>query len=332
MLKRREFITGLGASLAPAAWPLAARAQPAERMRLVGILSVVGEDDSDFQERFAVFRQALEKAGWTEGRNLRFEQRSILADAERTRTSAAELVALALDVIVTNSNLATASASRQTKTIPIVFAVAGDPVGTGLVANMARPGGNVTGFAGYEFSLAGKWLELLKEVAPGVRRVAAIYSDGSGSTGLMRTAVKLAPSLGIQPTSIRAGDGSEIERAIDAFAAAPNSGMIVMPGPNTFVHRDRLIAAAARHRLPAIYASGRYYVTRGGLMTYAADTLDNYRRAAAYVDRILRGEKAGDLPVQAPTKYELVVNLKTAKALGLTIPESFLLRADEVIE
>ena len=332
-MKRRTFISIVGSmAAAPLLRPVAAHAQPAGRMRRIAILMSVGGDDPDQKHLVAAFQQELSRIGWVEGRNLQVERRDIRGDAERLRKHAAEVVAMVPDVIVTNSNLATSTVSKLTRTIPIVFATAGDPVGTGLVPNMARPGGNVTGFAGYEVAIAGKWLELLKEVAPSVTRVAMIYTPaGAGSVGLMSVASKLAPPFGIQPTSIPARDGPGLDRSIDAFAADGGNGMLVLPGPVTVAHRLRIIAAAARNRLPATYPR-RYDVPSGGLLAYGGNSLDSYRRAAGYVDRILKGEKPGDLPVQAPTKYNLVVNLKTAKALGLTIPESFLLRADEVIE
>jgi putative ABC transport system substrate-binding protein len=328
-MRRREFIKLVGGA---AAWPPAAQAQPATRRRLVAMLVSVGGDDPDQTALVAAFHEELTRIGWIDGRNMRFEQRDILGDFERLSKQAAEVVAMTPDVIVTNSNLGTSTVLKLTRTIPIVFATAGDPVGTGLVANMARPGGNVTGFVGYEVAIAGKWLELLQEVAPSVTRVAMIFTPGgAGSVGLMNVASKLAPSFGVQPTSIPAGDGPSLERAIDAFAADGGNGMLVLPGPSTVAHRVRIIAAAARNRLPATYPR-RYDVPSGGLLAYGGNSLDSYRRAAGYVDRILRGEKPGDLPVQAPTNYKLVVNLKTAKALGLKIPEAFLLRADEVIE
>jgi len=326
-MRRREFIALLSGA---AAWPLAARAQPADRVRLVGILTTV--DDTDSDELIAMFQQTLEKVGWTEGRNLRFEQRAMLGDVAQAQAQTKDLLALSPDVILTNSNLSTVAVARQTKTIPIVFATAGDPIGTGLVANMAHPGGNVTGFAAYEVAIAGKWLELLKEVAPHVRRVAVIYTpEGAGSVGLMRTAKALAPSLGMQTTSIPALDASEMDRAIDAFSLGDDGGIVVTPGPTTYLHRVRIVAAAARHRLPAIHP-GRDRVVAGGLMSYLADRFSQYQRAATYVDRILRGEKAGDLPVQLPSKFELVINLKAAKLIGIDIPPTLLTRADEVIE
>ena len=328
MLGRRGFITLLGGA---AAWPLAARAQQAP-MRQIGVLNTRNEEDPEFLTRFATFQEELQKAGWTEGRNLRFERRMSAIDPDSLRSHAAELAALSPDVIVTASNLATTIMSRQTRTIPIVFLTAGDPVGTGLVANMAHPGGNVTGFAGYEVSIAGKWLELLKETSPDITRAAAIYTEGgAGSQGLLHTVEVLAPSFGLRTTAIPAHDAAQIDRAIAAFAGEPNGGLIVLSGPSVSLHRRQITVAAARERLPAIYPF-RYEVAEGGLMSYGSDLSDLYRRAAGYVDRILRGEKPGDLPVQVPTRFELAINLKAAKAIGLAVPASLLARADEVIE
>jgi putative ABC transport system substrate-binding protein len=329
-MKRREFISLLGG--AAVAWPVAARAQQPQRIRTIGVLGTIAEDDPHWTARLMAFERELQRAGWSEGRNVRFERRSAPADSDRTRSHATELVALAPDVILTSSNIGTAILGGQTRTIPIVFVGTGEPVETGLVPNMARPGGNITGFALLELGIGGKWLELLKEIEPSLRRVAVIYTQGGpGSEGLLHTLDALAPSFGVNTTSIPARDASQLERAISAFSSEPNSGLIAVPGPAVLVHRAQIIAAAARHRLPAIYA-GSHHVTSGGLMSYGADLTDLYRRAAAYVDRILRGEKPGELPVQLPTKFELVINLKTAKALGLTVPRFLLARADEVIE
>jgi putative tryptophan/tyrosine transport system substrate-binding protein len=327
---RREFIAGLGGTVV--GWPLAARAQQPERVRRIGVLSTITDDDPESQDRFMAFQQELQKASWTDGRNVRFERRTASDAPDDIRAKAAELVALAPDVILTASNLATATLGRLTRTIPIVFATAGDPVGTGLVTNMARPGGNITGFATYELAIGGKWLELLKEIAPSLTRVGAIYTEGgAGSQGLLHTVEPLARSMGIRTTAIPARDARQIEGDIGAFSGEPNSGLITLSGASVTFFRKQIVDAAAQHRLPAIYFS-RYFVTSGGLMSYAADVADLYRLSAAYVDRILRGEKPGELPVQAPTKYELVVNLKTAKALGLTVPQTLLATADEVIE
>jgi putative tryptophan/tyrosine transport system substrate-binding protein len=324
-MRRREFIAGLGSA---AVWPLATRAQQSERMRRIGVFTILGDGPGPF----TAFQQELQKAGWIEGRNVRFERRSYPADLEAIRVQAAELVALAPDVILTSSNLATAAVGRQTRAIPIVFAGAGDPVGTGLVRNMARPGGNITGFLLYEVPIAGKLVELLKEIAPDLRRAAVVYTQGgAGSEGLRRIVESLAPSFGVRTSPIPALDPLQIERAISEFSGEPNGGVISLTGPGVVHHINQIIAVVARHRLPAIFA-GRYPVTQGGLMSYGADYADMFRRAASYVDRILRGENPGDLPVQAPTKYELVINLKTAKALGLTVPNTLLVSANEVIE
>jgi putative ABC transport system substrate-binding protein len=301
-------------------------------VRRIGILNTTLEDDPEWRARRSAFEQELGKMGWIEERNVRFERRWSSVDPSDIRAHAAELVASAPDVIVTSSNLATTIVGRQTRTIPIVFTTAGDPVGTGLVSSMARPGGNMTGFTRYEIAMGGKWLQLLKEIAPRINRVAVIYTPGgAGSEGLLHTIEVLAPSLGVHTTAIPARDPPQIEREISAFSADPDSGLISLTGPNVTIYREHILAAATRHRLPAIYP-GRYYVTNGGLMSYAADGIEVNRHAASYVDRILRGEKPGDLPVQFPTKFEMVVNRKTATALGLAIPPSILLRADEVIE
>jgi putative ABC transport system substrate-binding protein len=322
-MRRREFIAGLGGA---AAWPLAARAQQPGQMRRIAVLGFISDP-----EGFTAFQQHLQEMGWIEGRNVRFDPRSP-SRVEDIRVQAAELVASTPDVIVSTSNLATTILGQQTRVIPIVFAGAGDPVGTGLIANMARPGGNITGFLFYEVAIAGKSLQLLKEIAPGLSRVAVIYTQGgAGSEGLLHIIEALAPSLGVLTTSIPAQDALQTGRAIATFSTEPNSGVVVLTGPAVGAIRDQIVAAVSRNKLPAIYAS-RYSVTLGGLMSFGADPVDIYRRAASYVDRILKGEKPGDLPVQGPTKYELVINLKTAKALGLAVPQSILLRADEVIE
>jgi putative ABC transport system substrate-binding protein len=323
MIQRRDFITLLGGA---AAWPLEASAQQSDRVRRIGVLHTLGEDPQGFM----AFQQELQRMGWIEGRNVMFMRRYPALDA--IPVQAAELVASAPDVLLTTSNLATVTVGRQTRAIPIVFVTAGDPVGTGLIPNMARPGGNITGFLSYEVALAGKWVELLKEIAPGLSRAAVIYTQGgAGSEGLLNIVESVAPSFGVRTTSIPARDPLQIEKAINALSSELDSGLIVLTGPGVGLHRMQIIAAAAQHRLPAIYAN-RYSVTLGGLLSYGANTADNFRRAASYVDRILKGEKPADLPVQAPTKYELVINLKTAKALGLAVPRLILLRADEVIE
>jgi ABC-type uncharacterized transport system substrate-binding protein len=328
-MQRREFITLLGG--AAAGWPLAARAQQSERVRRIGVLSALAEDDPESVTRRAAFEQALKALGWTNGGNVRVDYRWAAANAERMRKHAAEVIALAPDVILTSSNIVLAPMMQATRTIPIVFVQVIDPVGSGFVESLARPGGNVTGFTQFEYSLAGKWLELLKQIAPQVTR-AAVIRDPTRGPGIGQFAVvqAIAPSLGMELKPINTLDVSETERAIAAFARSPNGGLIVTVGGTAFT-RDLIIALAAKHRLPAVYPY-RYFVNGGGLMSYGPDTIEQYRRAAGYIDRILKGEKPADLPVQAPTKYELVINLKTAKALGLDIPPSVLARADEVIE
>jgi putative ABC transport system substrate-binding protein len=328
-MRRREFIVLLGGTAAT--WPLVARAQQPDRMRRIGVLVPSVESNKDYQARMAAFRESLQKLGWSEGRNVRFDYRWAGADPERMRAYAAELVSLAPDVILSISNQTTAILSQQTRTIPIVF-VANDPVETGLITSTAHPGGNITGFTPFEVAMGGKWLQLLKEVTPRLARVAVLYTPGgAGSLAMLRTIEDVAPSLGIETTSVPARDPAEIERAIGAFSREANGGLIVLTGPSTTANRELIIALAARRRLPAIYPD-RQAVANGGLISYAADLVDQVRQAGSYVDRILKGEKPGDLPVQVPTKFGLIVNLKTAKALGLNIPESFLLRADELIE
>jgi len=330
LYKRREFITLLGG--AAAAWPLAARAQQGERMRRIGVLMPFAEDNPVGQARLAAFRQGLLQLGWADGRNVRIDSRWGAGDASLTRTYARELVALAPDVVMAVSSGAVAPLREVTRTVPIVFAVVADPVGAGYVENLAQPGGNVTGFLGYEYTLSGKWLELLKEIAPRVTR-AAVLRDSAVAAGPAQFAViqAVAPSLGVELRPADMRNAGEIERAITAFAGSSNGGLIVTGGPSATIHRNLIITLAARYQLPAVYYD-RFYVTGGGLISYGADYLDGCRRAAGYVDRILRGEKPADLPVQAPTKYELVINLKTAKALGLEVPPTLLARADEVIE
>ena len=322
--KRREF----GAA---AAWPLAARAQ--QRMRHIGVFTDGAADDPVLQERNAAFLQALQQLGWTVGRNLRIDYRWPGGDAERIRKYAAELVALAPDVILTSGTSIVGPLLQATRTVPIVFPIVGDPVGAGFVDSLARPGGNATGFMSFEYSLSGKWLELLKQIAPSVTR-AAVLRDAATMSGPAQFSViqAVAPSLRVEVNPINMRDAGEIERGVAAFARSSTSGgLIVTASASARSHRDLIITLAARHKLPAVY-SNRFYVTAGGLISYGADYTDQYRRAAGYVDRILKGEKPADLPVQAPTKYELVINLKTAKALGLEVPSSVLARADEVIE
>ena len=331
-MKRREFITLLGG--AAAAWPLASQAQqPPAKARRIGVLLSMVESDPRGLEYITAFAQGLAELGWAVGRNVRIEYRWGAGDLDRFRRYAAELVALSPDVVLASGGSIVGAFQEASRTVPIVFVATIDPVGGGYVESVSRPGTNATGFASFEFSMAGKWLELLKEMAPGVKRVTVIRDPsvpaGSGGLAAIQT---VAPSLGVELTPIGVRDAGEIERAITAFARGSNGGMI-MVGPPSSVHRHRdlIIALAARHRLPAVYPN-RVFVTGGGLISYSTDPLDQYRRAAGYVDRILKGEKPSDLPVQAPTKYELTLNLKTAKALSLEIPPTLLARADEVIE
>jgi len=330
-MRRRDFITLLGGA---AAGPVVARAQQRERMRRIGFLMNLAADDPVSQARNAAFLQALQELGWTAGRNLQIEYRWGGEIADRNREYGAELVALAPDVIVAGgSSPGLAALRRATRTIPIVFASIVDPVGQGFVDSLARPGGNATGFTFFEYGLSGKWLELLKEIVPGVTRVAVIRDAttaiGSGQLGAIQA---VAPSLGVELRPVDVQDPGEIERAVAAFAGASrNGGLIVTAGTFGVAHRGAIVALAARYRLPAVY-SFQLYVTAGGLISYGPDMVDPFRRAAGYVDRILKGETPADLPVQAPTRYVLAVNLKTAKALGLDLPASVLARADEVIE
>jgi len=328
-MKRREFITLLAGA---AAWPLAARAQQRERMRRIGVLMNLTADDPDSPVRLAAFLQGLQQLGWTVGQNVQIDYRWGAGSADLMRKYAAELVTLAPDVILAHSSAAVAPLLQETRAVPIVFAVVADPVGAGYVDSLARPGGNATGFTNFEYSFAGKWLELLKDIAPAVSRAAVLRESaiaaGPAQFGAIRAA---AQSLGmeLQPVDVR--DAGEIERAITAFARGSNGGLIVTGSPAAIVHRGLIVALAARHRLPAVYNT-RIFAADGGLLSYGPDFPDQFRRAAAYVDRILKGEKPAELPVQQATKYELVINLKAAKALGLTVPETLLARADEVIE
>jgi putative ABC transport system substrate-binding protein len=331
MMRRREFITLLGG--AAAAWPLPARAQQPDHMRWIGILiSGARADDPELQDRITTFLQGLQQLGWTDGRSMRIDIREAGGDPDTIRKYVAELVALAPDVIFTAGSSALAPLLQTTRSVPIVFAVVPDPVGSGYVDSLARPGGNATGFLTFEYNLSGKWLELLKQIAPVVAR-AAVLRDPALTSGVGQFAViqSVAPSVGVEISAINLRDIGEIERAVTTFARAANGGLILTSSALSARHRELIIALAARHKLPAVYPR-RYYVTRGGLISYGPDFLDQYRRAAGYVDRILKGEKPADLPVQAPTKYELVINLKTAKALGLDLPATVLARADEVIE
>jgi putative tryptophan/tyrosine transport system substrate-binding protein len=328
-MKRRQFITLLGGA---AAWPLAARAQQPDRMRRIGVLMALAADDAESPARITAFAQGLQELGWTDGRNVRIDHRWGAGDPDRIRKYAAELVALAPDVILAVGGATVGALQQATRTVPIVFTQAADPVGSGFVASLARPGGNATGFTLFEFGISAKWLELLKEISPGVTRVAILRESanpaGIGQLGAIQVA---APSLGVELTPVDVRDADEIERAVAAFARSSNCGLIVLAGPSAIVHRGLISTLALRHRLPAVYPY-RFYVTSGGLISYGPDSIDPHRRAAAYVDRILKGEKPADMPVQAPTKYELAINLKTAKALGLEVPATLLARADEVIE
>ena len=328
-MKRREFITLLGAA---AAWPLAARAQQPERMRRIGMLMGLSEDNPQTRLSIDAFVQRLRQLGWSEGHNVQIDYRWGESDADRIRRSAAELVALAPDVITTSGSATVGALLQATRTVPIVFASVADPVGAGFVDSLARPGGNATGFSIFEYSISGKLLELLKEIAPHTSRVAflreATIAAASGQFGALQTA---APSVGVEVSPINVRDPDELERVIVAFSRIPNGGLVVSTSTMVAAHRDLIITLATRHKLPAVYFE-RYFVTAGGLISYGPNLVDAYPRVAEYVDRILKGEKPTDLPVQAPTKYELVINLKTAKALGLTVPPTLLARADEVIE
>ena len=328
-MRRRDFIAALGG--AAASWPLAARAQPPDGMRRIGVLMSQPAGDPVAQARNAAFLQGLQELGWTVGRNVQIEHRWDMIEAD-FRRNAAELVALAPDVILTTGGISMGPLLQATRTVPIVFVQVTDPVGAGYVESLARPGGNATGFIPFEFGISGKWLELLKEIAPGIKRVAvlrdATLALGHGQLGAIQS---VAPSFGVELRPVGLADANEIEHGITAFARDPNGALILTVGPGAIRHRELVIGLAARHKLPAVYPY-RFHATEGGLISYGPDTIDPYRRAAGYVDRILRGEKPADLPVQAPTKYDLTINLKTAKALGLTVPPTLLARADEVIE
>jgi putative ABC transport system substrate-binding protein len=329
-VRRREFLTLLGG--AAAAWPPAAWAQQPGPVRRVGVLMPLAVDDPEAQARSTAFSQELEQLGWTEGRNLRIDSRWGAGDADRVRKDAAELAALAPNVILANGSAAVAALQQATRMVPIVFVAVIDPVGAGFVESMARPGGNATGFTNYEYGVSGKWLELLKEIAPRLARVAVIrdpsIAAGGGQLGALQA---VAPLLGVELSPIGVRDAGEIERGVTVFARGPNDGLIVTGSTLATLNRERIVTLAARLKLPAVY-SLRFFVTGGGLISFGPDRVDQYRRAAAYVDRILKGEKPADLPVQAPVKYEIAINLKTAKTLGLDIPVTLLARADEVIE
>ena len=328
--RRREFITLLGG--AAAAWPLTARAQQPDRMRRIGVLLPATADDVEFQARVGAFLQGMGQLDWTIGRNLRIDTRWAGASAADIRRHAAELAALAPNVILAHGTGVVALLLQATRTVPIVFPAAVDPVGAGLVESLARPGGNATGFMTTEYSMGGKWLELLKQIAPSVTRVAVLRDATQGpGTSEFAAIQAVAPSLRVEVNPVNMRDPDEIERAVAAFARFPNGGLIVTAGAPAVLHRDLIVTLAARHKLPAVYFE-RSFVAASGLVSYGANYIDQFRRAAGYVDRILKGEKPADLPVQMPTRYELVLNLKTAKTLGLDVPATVLARADEVIE
>jgi putative ABC transport system substrate-binding protein len=329
-VRRREFITLLGG--AAAAWPLAARAQQSERMRRIGVLMNGSADDPDAQANVVTFLKAMQQLGWIDGSNVRIEFRWGTGNADNIRKYAVELAALTPDVVLATGTAGMRPLLQATRTVPIVFVQVADPVGAGFVDSLSQPGGNATGFMQFEYSLSGKWLELLKEIAPSVTR-AAVIRDPDITAGIGQFAViqSVAPSIGVDVRPVNVRDASEIERAVTTFARGSNGGLIVTASALSSLHRELIIALAARHKLPAVYYR-RGYVTDGGLISYGYDADDQYRRAAGYVDRILKGEKPADLPVQAPTKYELVINQRAAKAIGLDVPTTLLARADEVIE
>jgi len=328
-MRRREFIALVGGL---ATIPLVSAAQQTERVRRIGVLMSTGADDPEGQARITAFRQGLQKLGWAEGQNVVIETRWAGGNADLDRKFAAELAALTPDIILATASQTVAALQLATRTVPIVFAHAVDPVGAGFVDSLPRPGGNATGFVLFEYSISAKWLELLKEIAPGVTRAAVLRDPAiAAGTGQFGAIQSVAPSLGVELTPVNVRDPDEIERVVSAFARSPNGGLIVTASPLAMFHRDLIVTLAARHKLCAVY-NLRPFVTAGGLIYYGPDVTDLYRRAAGYVDRILKGEKPADLPVQAPTKFELVINLKTAKTLGLIVPPAVLGRADEVIE
>jgi putative ABC transport system substrate-binding protein len=328
-MRRREFITLIGGAVA---LPIAARAQQPERVRRIGVQTGLAENDPEVKLRLGAFLPELQRLGWTEGRNLRIDIRGASGNPAVARKQAAELIALEPDIILAIGNLPMPPLVELTHTIPIVFAIVMDPVGAGFVKNLSRPGGNVTGFMMFEYSLSGKWLELLKQIAPSVTRVAVLREPTfAGGIGQFAVIQAVAPSLGLEVNAINGANEREIERDLEEFARSPNGGLIVTAGPSIIGHRKLIVGLAARHKLPAVYIE-RLFVAEGGLLSYGPNLVDMTRRSAGYVDRILKGEKIADLPVQAPNKYELVINLKTAKALGLTVSETLVSRADEVIE
>ena len=328
-MKRRDFITLIGGATL---WPLAAHAQQRERIRRIGVLLPAVADDPQWQARLGAFLQALALLGWTIGHNVRIDTRWATTDPAEIRKQAAELAALAPDVIVAGGTSGVEPLLQATRTVPIVFTMVVDPVGAGFVDSLAHPGGNATGFMVYEFNVSGKWLELLKQIAPGVTRVAILRDTTQAVSMSMFAAIQaVAPSLRVEVFPANMRDAGEIEQFIETFARSPNGGMIPIASGTAIRYRDLILTLAARHKLPAVYFD-RFFVTAGGLVSYGPDLLDQFRQAAGYVDRILKGEKPGDLPIQAPTKYETVLNLNTAKALGLDVPATVLARADEVIE
>lgn len=330
-MRRRDFIAGLGGAGAASAWPSIARAQSGERMRRIGMLMAVSADDPESPARIETLRQRLEQLGWAEGKNFQLEVRWTEGDAERIRKEAVEMASRSPDVMLVN-NATIAAALRATRTVPIVFTFVTDPVGAGIVESLSHPGGNATGFMQFEYSLSAKWLELLKEISPSVTRAAVLRDAGiAGGIGQFAVIQSVAPSVGIDVSPVNVRDASEIERAITSFARQPNGGVVVTASALAVNHRDLIIKLAARYKLPAIYHR-RIYVDDGGLISYGPNLLDQYRHAAEYIDRILKGEKPADLPVQAPNKYELIINLKTAKSFGIKMPAALLARADEVIE
>jgi putative tryptophan/tyrosine transport system substrate-binding protein len=330
-MRRREFITLLGG--ATAAWPLDVRAQQSERLRKVGVLISTREDDAEGQARAALLRQGFSELGWVENRNINFDFRWVGGDAARATADAAALVSQKPDVIIANGTLSLVAARKETGTIPIVFVVVGDPIGQGLVSSLAHPGGNITGFSAFEFAISGKWLELIKEIAPEVRRVAFIFNPQAGpyAERFVQSIAPVAPSFGVDLTVSAMRDPAEIERAIVAVSGEPKAGLIINPDSFTAANRGLIISLAARYRLPAVYPY-RFDAVDGGLLSYGHDNNEPFQRAPAYVDKILKGANPGDLPIQQPTKFELIINLKTAKTLGLTIPPQLLDRANELIE
>jgi putative tryptophan/tyrosine transport system substrate-binding protein len=329
-MRRRKFIALLGGSAI--AWPLAARAQQSERMRRIAVLLPATTDDTQYQTWFGAFLQGLQQSGWTIGRNVQIDTRWATANADAVRRNAAELVALAPDVIFANGASTLGPLLNVTRTVPIVFAAVADPVGAGFVHNLARPGGNATGFMAFEYSISTKWLELLKQIAPSVTRV-AVLRDSTTTSGIGQFGViqAMAPSLRVEVSHVNVRDATEIAPAVAAFARSSNGGLIITASGLSFIHSNLIVKLAAQYRLPAVYFE-RSFAAAGGLMSYGPDQIDQFRRAAGYVDRIFKGEKPADLPVQAPTKYELVINLKTAKALDLEVPQTLLATADEVID